>query len=85
MKSYRLKSYKLKTTLFMISVSVLILSVVTLALDTVGSLVYTIYLWGGEGLEFSKALWEGVKTWVIVGITALFTAIASFIGMKATD
>lgn len=48
-----------------------------LILANVAGVGYGLYLWGGEGLEFSTSAWEGFKLWaklIIGGLLSLFAS-----------
>jgi len=45
------------------------------------SIVYSIYLWGGEGHEIGYSAWEGVKNWVLM-LSALIPAVISYLAIK---
>lgn len=50
-------------------------------LNTVGSVLYAIYLWGSEDLPLAKALWEAAKTWLLVFVSCLAIILLSITGL----
>lgn len=45
------------------------------------SIVYGVYLWGGEGHELGFSAWEGVKTWVMM-ISAIIPGGLAYLAFK---
>ena len=75
---------KLKDTVFTLFFVVFVASVITLSLNTVGNIIYALYLWGHNGLALGASLWEAALNWLVVGVTSVIIAIISFFGMGVT-
>ena len=69
----------------LISIIAFVGSIIVLALNTVGNIIYAIYLWGGTGLPFATSLWMGVQSWLLIGVSAIVVAILSAIVLAIMD
>lgn len=68
-----------------ILITIAFISVASMALATVGSIIYCIYQWGGNGLPFASSLWEACKLWIqMVGYGLIGLAI-SYITLKFVE
>lgn len=62
-----------------------VLALIVLALNTIGSIVYFIYLWGGQGLPFAASAWQATLTWLTIGVTAFITFVITLLLSVITE
>lgn len=74
-----------KNIIYIIAVIIYIAAIIALALDTISTIVYFIYLWGGAGVAIGAAAWEAVKFWLLIVGIGIPTAIVSYIISKVVE
>ncbi len=52
-----------------------------LGFATVGSIIYIIYLWGGQNIDLPVALWEGAKIWMMTSGLGITLFVLGMFGM----
>jgi hypothetical protein len=61
-----------------------IIGMVVLAFINIIAIGYGLYLWGSVGHEFSYAVWEAFKVWIIgIGVGLVMITPAIIVGLKA--
>jgi len=68
----------------MISWMIFVLAVIAFSFNTVICIVWSLHEWAVDDVPFKIALWNGVITWITVGVTSLVAIILSFIGIAVT-
>ena len=52
-----------------------------LGFATVGSIIYIIYLWGGQSIALPLALWSGAKIWMMTSIIGIILFVVGMFGL----
>ena len=74
-----------KNYLEWILIGLVFLGAIIIACDTIGNIIYGIYLWGGKGMEFSAALWEATKSWLSFLGVGILSMIIGYAGVYYSE
>ena len=67
----------------LVGVVLIFMGAIIMSFDTIGSIIYCIYLWGGQGHELGYSIWEAAKVWlVLMGVGFLMLFIGWIIELK---
>jgi hypothetical protein len=75
----------LRQIIWFLAIGIVFAAIGAIALSTIGSILYAIYLWGGLGLPLSAAVWGGAQVWITIIVVGIPTAIVAYLIALATE